>query len=265
MNHKFTADGKKVAIIGALNAKETIVQEIFTTDGTEFPAGEHFVVKTLLDVPAETYKAREERTILERIKKLEGERDRISAEIDGFRFKAQAASAKIKWISGITDSEVKEVFDNLKSMMSGEYTHVLFPDYDIEIKEWDHRLFASSDGYRNSFDSLQLISLFGEWNGRLSLSWKVNHYRDGSGGAKIIIPCKSLKEAVEKAKEVIYAKKHLSDKDFAFCLEHAIPVDVAKNAARIADKTTYLKKQIADSAERTAKLEADLAAIEEAL
>jgi hypothetical protein len=69
MSHKFTSDGKKVAIIGALNAKETIVLEIFVNDGTEFPAGEHFVVKTLLDVPAETYKAREERTILERIKK----------------------------------------------------------------------------------------------------------------------------------------------------------------------------------------------------
>ena len=55
MGYKFTADGKKVVVVGALNAKETIVQEIFVTDGTEFPAGEHFVVKTLLDAPAETY------------------------------------------------------------------------------------------------------------------------------------------------------------------------------------------------------------------
>lgn len=263
MNHKFTADGRKVAIVGALNAKETIVQEIFVTDGTEFPAGEHFVVKTLLDVPAETYKSREERTIVERIKKLEGERDRILAEIEGFRFKAQAASAKIKWISGTTDSEVEEVFDNLKSMMSGEYTHVLFPDYDVEIREWDHKLFATGDGYRNSFDSLRLISLFGEWNGRLSLGWKVNHYRDGSGGAKRIIPCRSLKEAVEKAKEIICAKEHLSDGDFVFCLKYSIPVDEAKNAKRLGGKAAYIKKQMADTSERLAKLEADLKAIGE--
>lgn len=95
MNHKFTSDGRKVAIIGALNAKETIVQEVFITDGTEFPAGEHFVVKTLLDAPAETYKAKEERRILEDIKKHEIERDRLKAELSGYRFKAAAAVAKM--------------------------------------------------------------------------------------------------------------------------------------------------------------------------
>jgi hypothetical protein len=81
MSHKFTADGRKVAVVGALNAKETIVQEIFVTDGTEFPAGEHFVVKTLLDAPAETYKAKEERRVLESIKTLEGTKARLEAEI----------------------------------------------------------------------------------------------------------------------------------------------------------------------------------------
>jgi len=38
MSHKFTTDGKKVVVIGALNTKETIVQEVFVIDGTEFPA-----------------------------------------------------------------------------------------------------------------------------------------------------------------------------------------------------------------------------------
>lgn len=262
MSHKFTSDGRKVAVIGALNAKETIVQEIFVIDGTEFPAGEHFVVKTLLDAPAETYKAKEERRILDSIKKLEGERDRLSAEIDGFRFKAQAAAAKIKWIDRVSDDEVGEVFDNLKAMLSSEYTHVLFPGYKVEIKEWDHRLFSTNDDYRrNSFESLRLISLFGEWNGRLSLSWKVNTYRDGSGSSTKIIPCRSLQEAVELAKEVIYAKDHLSDEDYEFCLKYAIAVDKDKNAKRLADKSECIKKQIADQKEQLSKLESDLEAI----
>lgn len=263
MSHKFTADGKKVAIIGALNAKETIVQEIFVTDGTEFPAGEHFVVKTLLDAPAETYKAKEERRILESIKQLEGEKKRLSDELDKFKFKANAATAKIKWIERVSEDEVGEVFNNLRSMLSGEYTHVLFPDYDIEIKEWNHELFATCDDYcRNRFESLRLISLFGEWNGRLSLSWKVNTYRDGSGGSTRIIPCKSLQEAVKKAAEIIQAKEHLSDKDFAFCLKHGIPVDETKNAARLAGNRAYINKQITEAKARLSKLEADLEAVQ---
>lgn len=266
MNHKFTSDGRKVVIVGALNAKETIVQEVFVTDGTEFPAGEHFVVKTLLDAPAETYKAKEERRILETIKRLEGERDKLEYEIKNFRFKAQAATAKIKWITGVTDREVEEVFENLRAMMCGDYTHVLFPTYDIEIKEWDHRLFSTSDDYHsNCFESLRLISLFGEWNGRLALTWKVNAYRDGSGSSTTIIPCKSLQEAVEKAREIITAKEHLSDKDYAFCLKYGIQVDEAKNATRLEKKADSIKKQIVESKDRLAKLETDLAAIGEAL
>jgi hypothetical protein len=260
MSHKFTSDGRKVAIIGALNAKETIVQEIFVTDGTEFPAGEHFVVKTLLDAPAETYKAREEKRVLESIKKLEGDRDRLAVEIKGFRFKSQAAAARIKWISGVTDNEVQGVFDNLQSMMTGEYTHVVLGSG--EIKEWGPELFARSDDYhRGQFESLRLISLFGEWNGRLKMDWRVNTYQDGSGSSSTFFPCRSLQEAVEKAKEIIYAKEHLSDDSHALCLKYGIPVDEAKNAARLADKTRYIRKQIADSQERITKLEADLVSV----
>jgi hypothetical protein len=263
MSHKFTSDGRKVAIIGALNAKETIVQEIFVTDGTEFPAGEHFVVKTLLDAPAKTYKAAEEQRILDNIKRLEGEKNRLEAEVKGFKFKAQAATAKIKWIEGITDIELQEVFDNLKAMICGEYTHVVIPDYSgIAIKEWDEKLFSSHDDYnRERFDSLRLISLFGEWNGRLNLAWKVNTYRDGSGSSTSFFPCRSLQEAIEKAKEIIYAKEHLSDKDYEFCLKYAIHVDEVKNATRIAKKTDYIKQQIAVERERLSKLEDELAAV----
>jgi len=262
MNHKFTSDGRKVAIVGALNAKETIVQEIFVTDGTEFPAGEHFVVKTLLDAPAETYKAKEERRILEDIKKHEVERDRLKAELSGYRFKAAAAVAKIKWIERISEDEIREVFDNLKAMLCGEYTHAVLPSYDIEIMEWDHSLFASCDDYRRGmFENLKMISLFGNWNGRLGLSWKVNGYSDGSGSSNQFIPCKTLQEAIEASKEIIEAKPHLSDHDFKFCVKYGIAVDEVKNAARIDAKNNYIQGQITENKNRLAKLEADLLAI----
>lgn len=262
MECKFTSDGRKVVVVGALNAKETIVQEIFVTGGSEFPAGEHFVVKTLLDAPAETYKAKEERRIMETIKRLEVERDKLSTEISRFRFDASAAAAKIKWIKGVSESEVEEVFDNVRAMICGEYTHVVFPGYDVEIKAWDHKLFSTAnDYYGDRFESLRLISLFGEWNGRLSLSWKANTFRDGSGSTTSFIPCKSLEEAIEKARDIIYGKKDLSDKDYAFCLKYSIPIEKDKNDRRLANKAEYIQKQIAERNEQLAKLEADLAAI----
>ena len=56
-NIKYTTDGRKVVIIGDLNQTEKIVQEIFVTeDGAEIPSGERFVVKSLLDTPAKSWK-----------------------------------------------------------------------------------------------------------------------------------------------------------------------------------------------------------------
>lgn len=265
MNYKFTSDGRKVAVIGALNAKETIVQEIFVTDGTEFPAGEHFVVKTLLDSPAETYKAKKEREIEQNIKELEKERSRLSSQIADFRFKAEAAAAKLKWLAGTTQKELDEVVGNLRSMMCGEYTHVVIVNHTYtQILEWDHKIFSNSSTYSSErFESIRLISLFGQWNGRrLSLSWKVNSYQDGSGREKEFIPCKSLNEATREVREIIESRECLSDDDYALCLEYGIPVDEAKNNARIKEKRERKEKEIATIKGSLAKKEAELLAIE---
>ena len=43
---KYTTDNKKVIVVGKLNSQETIVQEIFISNDSEIPSGEHFVVKS---------------------------------------------------------------------------------------------------------------------------------------------------------------------------------------------------------------------------
>lgn len=263
MTHKFTPDGRKVAIIGALNAKETIVQEIFVADGTEFPAGEHFVVKTLLDAPAETYKTKKERETEESIKRLEKERDSLHDKIKSFRFRASAAAAKIKWVEGITEPEVAMVVDNIKAMICGEYTHVVILGHSrIEIEEWDEKIFTLCDDYnKDRFRNLRMVSLFGNWNGRLDLGWKVNSYSDGSGSSATFFPCRSFTEAIEKAKEIIYSKAHLSDSDYQFCLTHGITVDEEKNLARIQGKRASKEKEITRTKEILAQQESELAEI----
>lgn len=262
--YKFTADGKKVAVVGALNAKETIVQEVFVSDGTEFPAGEHFVVKTLLDAPAETYQSKKNKQLEDSIRQLENRRSQIQKEIDGFRVACASAAAKIKWISGINDREVERIVEHIKSVICGEYTHILMNDYNgPEIAEWDAELFSRTDGYGEDrrFDGVRLCSLFGIWNGRLELDWRVYSYSDGSG-AKSFVPCKSLRDAVEKAKAIIDAKDHLSDKDYEFCLRHGIDIDPVKNAARIESKAECVRKQMERHKKELAELEAKLAVLE---
>ena len=53
---KYTTDGRKVVVLGSLNSQEKIVQEVFIINGSEIPSGEHFVVKTLHDYPAVSWK-----------------------------------------------------------------------------------------------------------------------------------------------------------------------------------------------------------------
>ena len=265
INHKFTSDGKKVAVIGSLNAKETIVQEIFVSDGTEFPAGEHFIVKTLLDAPAETYQVKKNRQLEDSIKQLEVHRAQIQKEIDGFKVACAAAASKITWIRGLKEPEVERIVEHIRAVICGEYTHILMNDYNgPEISEWDAELFSRTDGYGEDrrFDGVRLCSLFGVWNGRLELDWRVHSYSDGSGGgAKSFVPCKSLQEAVGKAKALIDAEDHLSDKDYAFCLKHGIDVDPVKNAARLESKAEGVRKQMARHKDEIAALELKLAEI----
>lgn len=244
MNCKFTSDGKKVVVVGALNAKETIVQEIFVKDGTEFPAGEHFVVKTLLDAPAPTYKANEEQRLLKEIEQLKKSRDNLQSEIKKLNFDRAAAADRLKWVKGITEDEVAEVFDNLHAIIAGEYTHIFYPS-NMRIEEWTDSTFVQTDSYsRDRYESIRLISLFGEWRGRLDMTWKVNTYRDGGGSNETFIPCRSLQEALDHAKEHIDKKEHLNDATYEFCLKYNIPIDPEKNAKRIADKKEYIQRQI---------------------
>lgn len=262
MNYKFTSDGRKVVIVGVLNSKETIVQEVFVTDGTEFPAGEHFVVKTLLDVPAETYKASEEKRAEQRIEKLKREQDNLSRAISDMRLNLAAVGAKFAWAKGITDPEIEAVFDRVKDFISGRITHILYYGYGrLKIEEVGVDAFAKYECGRNTFNGIRLLSLFGEWNGRLAMDWRLNEYRDGSGSWAKCFPCKSLEEAVQKAKEIINAQEHLSDSDHAFCIKYKIPIDENKNAKRLSAKTESIKKMISESKKQISKLEDSLAAI----
>lgn len=260
MDYKYTPDGKKVVVIGALNSKETIVQEIYVVDGSEIPAGEHFVAKSLLDAPAETWKSREEIRISEALEKKNAELQALKQEVSQFTENCvKAMKAKLEWINGITEPEVKKIIEMITNYITGVYTHVVYQrGYEYIIKEWTPDLFTNTEwtSYDSNrrFESVRLVSIFGHWNQRRALDWKVNQYSDGSGHDMIFTPCKSYEEARDVVAKLINSRNELSNTDYNTCVKYNIPVDYEKNERRIKTHNDNVLKNIAENEKKIADL-----------
>jgi hypothetical protein len=214
--YKYTKDGKKVAVIGKLNNEEWIVQEIFVSNGKEYPAGENFVEKTLLDEPVETYQSRQAKVTEDRLKKLKDQIEKMEKETSIIRRKRETAQlinrATEKYQN--IDPEQLELFF---AFISGEITHLIIEKYqDYEIVSLIDGVEATDSWHgRISSEGLRLVSLFGcnesgeryKKDRTFRLDWRINRYRDGSGNWADIWPCNSLEDAAQKLDEI------LSDKD----------------------------------------------------
>lgn len=208
METKYTADGKKVAVLGKLNNEEWIVQEIYVDDGREFPAGENFVCKTLLDTPSKTH-------LSYRVERQEMELAKLDKEIEEIRKKQRELTrtynrdAITERVRGIQRKFALEELDTLFDFLNDEITHVVMRKWrGYGIVEFGK---AIEDADGTHFDGLKLVSLFGtRSNGArndnersLTLDWRINQYRDGSGSWKEIIPFKSYEAAVEYIDDAI--------------------------------------------------------------
>jgi len=200
-NIKYTSDGKKVLVVGKLNADQTIVQEIFVSNGQEIPSGENFVVKSLHDQPAESWKEKNLRELEARYesqrKKLEAEISDQHARLSNVKEKAkQHADALFKFVKNGDSSQL----DLLKKFAAGQVTHIFVGGYSPEIIDW----FEGEKGFdidryngRRTIEGIKLVSLFGYTDG--SLEYRLHSYRDGSGGSEEVFPTTSYSEALAMA------------------------------------------------------------------
>lgn len=213
--HKYTSDGKKVLIVGKLNAQETIVQEIFVSGEQEIPSGENFVVKSLHDNPSVSWKeknlvdleARYDRDKNQLEDKLKKTTKTLNANID----KAYKRSVNLFQFA---ENAKDEQLDLLKDFLGGKITHyAIIKGYSPEIRKIDDLQNFDYDNYYGSvkIEALKLISLFGSSNG--DLSWKMNRYRDGSGDWVEIVPCRSYEEALKHIQKLFdeVSDKYLSN------------------------------------------------------
>ena len=240
METKFTKDGKKVAVIGKLNNEQWIVQEIFVEGGKEFPAGENFTAKTLLDKPADTWEKRELTKLSDRKGKLEREIEKLEKKSTIVRKKSRICEVINFNTEKYKDIDIEQL-EIVLDFMSGNITHVAISRYSeykiVELAD----LLADTDRY--DINGLKLLSLFGchkrgeryiggKDDFSCDLGWSISHYRDGSGGARQIYPCRSYEEAVAKLNDLIaledkatcYNIKSKEEYELSYPTEEAIKV-----------------------------------------
>jgi hypothetical protein len=202
---KFTKDGRKVAILGKLNNNETIVQEIFVADdGSEFPGGENFVVTTLLDKPAESWKEKKVRELEER---YETERRRLESAIKDAQAKARLTHDRSRFWNALRKGVASLEHEQLRPLLNlieGKVTHVLIDHsyrggiFSID----DPELFAENRSYgRIDCDGFKALTIGMDYQKRIT--FRVNQYKDGSGNTDTpIYYCCSLEEAREVAQKL---------------------------------------------------------------
>jgi hypothetical protein len=255
---KYTSDGRKVVVIGDLNQTDKIVQEIFiTAQGDEIPQGERFVVKNLLDEPAKSYK---EKKLEELEAKYEKERkywdDKINSLLDQKSIAYNALSSRVKWLKNVAkeprEEEFKKVINSISYFLSDSEKWVCVQNYN----DWNLVKFNENGieplidrvdrSYnRREFDSMRLLSLYGQSNG--SLVFKVSEYSDGSGSDKDVNFFKSKEEGLvfmqnelDKIKEYQYYHLDIANK-------HNLKLDPEKLDAYLQKIKESLNKQIEET------------------
>ena len=130
MELKYANDGKKVAVIGKLNAQESIVQEIFVINEQEIPSGENFVAKSLHDSPAISWKEKEERRIEINLNQLK--KDYEKAENDHRRLmldlcnKSSAIKDHMRYVNSLLATDIDpDVLNTLTNFLSGDIKYIV--------------------------------------------------------------------------------------------------------------------------------------------
>lgn len=229
---KFTSDGKKVAIIGKLNAQETIVQEIFIVGDAEIPSGENFVVKSLHDAPSISWKDQEIKRVKEYnerlIKTLNDENKRydeaISRATQRLKEETKKLSDKFKFIASAVKNADENSFNALLNFLEGKIKFLVKNDGypDILIFSQEAEKYSDNDYW----SGINLISLFGKDDG--TLQFRIFDYYDGYKSYINVIPFETEQEAILKLHEVIDNIKEYNEHIISVAKKYEIKLNEVK-------------------------------------
>jgi len=197
---KYTTDGKKVVVIGNLNSIEKIVQEVFIVDGSEIPSGEHFVVKSLHDAPAVSWKENNLKKLEERYASEEREFEKLQRQV---RDKSKEFRERYDYLTKAIKNANEKSFELLRDFICGEIKYIVIANYTPELLAWDE----FNKTYENR---LRLMSIFGKDDG--TFTYAVGDYYDYSGSHKHFIPFKNYDDAFEKFKSLLLSEPITDDR-----------------------------------------------------
>lgn len=259
-NIKYTKDGKKVVVIDDLNQTEKIVQEIFVTeDGKEFPSGEKFVAKSLLDEPAKTWKQMQ----LDRLEKTyETEKKEWEDKIDELRNKKRIAYdalyERVKWLRNVAENsneqEFKDAINRLADFLSNKNKWVVIKDYrryllkpfsDEGVNLLD-RINRDYDFPR--YDSMRLLSLYGSSDGKLS--YQIDKYKYGVEVDKPVMFFRNKKSALSFLQDKIDEEEEYTSDYIEMAHEYGLKLDKKKLDAYNNKGRQYIINNIKDLEKR---------------
>jgi hypothetical protein len=251
---KYTTDGRKVVVLGNLNSKEIIVQEIFIVNGEEIPQGENFIVKSLLDSPGVSWKEK-------KVKEWDAFYDRLDKEhtkrINEINKAMIVLQEKLNTIKATASQISPEAFEMVEKVLTDKIKWGLKIGYSFELANFSVEK-ELADFWDGRFDGFKLLTLFG--NGKGSFTWNINQYRDGSGSNRTVLFFETKEEAIAAAREELDAKKEYNDYDVKFMKEWGIvPEKVKYKTYR--DRVLKLRRDYVDKA--TKDLEAATNSLEE--
>jgi hypothetical protein len=220
-NIKYTTDGRKVAFMGKLNAKEMIIQEIFIQkDGTEIPSGENSIIDKnfLLDEPVISWK---QKALNDLNSTYEKDRKEYLEKIDNLKKdyddSTRQMRLKFDFIGKALKKADKSVFDTLVDYITGDIKWVILHNYG------SHKLIPFDELNQEYDKKLRLISLFGEANG--DLSYHVGSYSDYSGSSNKISVYRYYDSAVLELKEIIENLESYNQDNIDEAVKHKISLD----------------------------------------
>ncbi|EKN3387805.1 hypothetical protein OU757_004654 [Yersinia enterocolitica] len=193
---KFLSDGRKVVIVGQLNNQETIVQEVFVTAaGDELPGGERFVVKSLHDVPVESYLSKEKARQEAALAKAKAAIESVNREISDTRNKLSLYRDMLKQVKAFADNIEEQDLSHFVNVMTGQLNYAVQADYRIPtIEKFSEYMSVIDNSYGNkSYQGLKMMSVLGNSDGRIEL--RVNRWGDGSGSYSDVTFFKTYEEA----------------------------------------------------------------------
>jgi hypothetical protein len=195
-NIKYTTDGKKVVVLGKINAQESIVQEIFIINGQEVPSGENFVVRSLHDAPAKSWK---EKDLADREAYYQRKKEELARLLEQNEKKQKEVRVAMEYAGKVIKTVSPDSFSLLVDYITGNIKWIVTGGMGAA------EIVSYSDFNSMHDNKIRLVSLWGNDDG--TLNYYQGYYSDASGYQSKFWPFADYQDALDKLRMIIQEQK----------------------------------------------------------